>query len=83
MFREGDRVVAIHAFDDFIRKGLTGTVTQISESYNYGVVWDEFMDGHTLGGTCEDGFGWWVVEDDIALLAEEDHEIAPDISDLL
>lgn len=82
MFRVGDRVVAKHRIDDLIPKDAAGVVSLLGYP-SIGVVWDEFVGGHTLGGFCEDGFGWWVVEGEIALLAEEEPEIESDISDLL
>ena len=82
MFRVGDRVIAKYGIDDMIPKGETGVVS-LCDDPSIGVVWDEFVGGHTLGGFCENGCGWWVLEDDIALLEEAESDIESDISDLL
>lgn len=61
-FREGDVVIGVDSHDGKYLTGITGTIRLIDGDY-YGVVWDKFIHGHMLSGTCEDGYGWWVSGD--------------------
>lgn len=45
------------------QEGDTGTVCYVSLTSRIGVAFDEIRFGlHDLGGKCQDGYGWWLVE---------------------
>ena len=54
----GDRVVYINE-KDFPKFGKTGTVVTSTSRFNgmFGVVFDEYVGGHSLGGICQKGYG--------------------------
>ncbi len=72
MFKPGDRVVCISdcaSKNRFLTAGCTGTVIDVADiEPPISVVWDEDIDGHTLGNRCKNGYGWRVYENEIALL---------------
>lgn len=73
-FSIGDRVVCIednpdHNYDIFA--GSTGTVCTKSEFGDVGVRWDDRIEGgHDCEGSCEYGFGWYVLSSAIKLDTE-------------
>lgn len=64
VFKVGDRVEMIDPgiCDPLERliNGTYGTVRKVSHDGRIGVEWDNLVGGHTLGGMCADGHGWWV-----------------------
>lgn len=74
----GDRVQAIVNHPDNNSSILaedTGTVCNISAVSSIGVEWDKPVSGgHSCDHTCEDGFGWYVDKDEIALCGKDDVE---------
>lgn len=76
MFQIGDRVVytATKSSDNRnICQYITGTVVKMDE-LSIGVRWDVWVNGHSLDGFCESGYGWWVDESEIE--AEDCEEIS-------
>ena len=83
-FHEGDRVYAVSDIqtgeDKTIRTGDTGTVLIICshnanhEEDDIGVRWDVEIGGHTLGGRCDKGHGWYVYARSLKLIPEPEHE---------
>lgn len=72
-FGIGDRVRSIgdHPCDNSsITAGDTGIIVKIcSSAPRCGVRWDAVVDsGHRCNGTCDDGHGWFVHEDEIELI---------------
>lgn len=55
------------------KEGMTGTVVMLPTSmeYRYGVCFDEPMNGHSLSGRCPAGYGHWIPERDMELLAPD------------
>ena len=83
-FNIGDRV---HARCDnpsnnkSIRTGDTGTVIVVypfrldHDKDEIGVRWDsEIIDGHSLGGRCDNGHGWYVFARSLELIPEPEYE---------
>lgn len=81
-FRVGDRVEAIIDAPDenySIHAGDLGTVCKAG--WIIGVRWDRPVDnGHDCGGTCEYGYGWNMLTDQIALYEEEAAEDIDEVS---
>ena len=84
----GDRVMAIvdhPGYNDYIKVGCLGTVRVIKRSNDrsavrhYGVGWDEYCDGGSLGGVIDCGFGWYVRPSEITSV-EDDGKNVPEIS---
>ena len=59
----GDRVEMIEE-GLWARKGDKGKIVVI-EDIHIGVRFDRDIQAHDLGGSCESGYGEWVLEDDI------------------
>lgn len=58
-FRIGDRVICIGDADgNPMVNGAIGTVIGFWSSDICSVEYDEDIGGHSLGGKCEDGYGW-------------------------
>lgn len=59
MWKAGDRVVIIQDDRNPLKSfvGFKGTVNFTGGDY-INVVFDECVNGHGLGGSCEDGHGW-------------------------
>jgi len=86
----GDRVVAVTEINGCVLEGRTGTVCHmLNNDGNIGVCWDLDEDEvdfaldegmHTCCDHCEDGYGWYVLPEDIALHNEardfEDFELS-------
>lgn len=67
VFEIGDRVVYTQPkceINKNICQGITGTVVDIGKFF-IGVRWDVLVNGHSLGGLCEFGYGWLVNEIEI------------------
>lgn len=72
-FKIGDRVEFTgHCGNANLKVGYTGTIVVIDHA-SIGVVWDNDIGGHNLGGECEYGYGWFVDESQITLLLNEFH----------
>lgn len=60
----GDRVMAV-PYNDYFEDGLPRPATVVSyyrypDGYlEYGLRFDEYVNGHNLNGGCEDGYGFW------------------------
>lgn len=89
-FQIGDRVQlredTFHKIDQNadLFPGLTGTVVAFYKTLEVGVQWD--LDSpsricHSLDGSCDDGYGWWVPPE--ALLLDDTPEVTVDPSALL
>lgn len=74
-FHKGDRVVCVvdsPGGNKMLRAGHSGTIIASAESVGkYGVKWDSNINGHTLSGRCESGYGWWVSGESISLDEKE------------
>lgn len=81
----GDRVRSVVDHPDgnqYISAGSTGTVAVLEEhidGMNIGVAWDSYVYGHELFGNtdtehCVFGYGWWVGEDQISIIEDDDDE---------
>lgn len=71
MFQVGDRVICIEEYDGLEKAvGKSGTISLIV-SNDYGVEFDEPVGGHTLGGHCKSGYGWWFPPRYIELVIED------------
>ena len=61
MWKIGDRVVIIQdgrrSLESFV--GFKGTVNFVNRD-GIDVVFDEYVDGHDLGGSCRMGYGWYL-----------------------
>ena len=90
-FHKGDRVEAVldhPSGNELIMCGWIGTVvTDNGQTYwpPIGVRWDDAAPGndhlHDCDGACEDGYGWYVHENEIRVLSElisEDFDITND-----
>lgn len=64
MWKVGDRVVIIQdtrrPLKSFV--GFKGTVNFVEEDW-IGVAFDKYVNGHMLGGSCQDGHGWYLSTD--------------------
>jgi hypothetical protein len=69
-FKVGDRVKCIGT--TIKGYGKVGTVRRTGDSV--GVEFDENVDGHTLDGCCEKGYGWWIKSSDLELVTESKQE---------
>lgn len=62
MWKVGDRVVIIQdarrPLKSFV--GFKGTVNFVDED-GIGVAFDKYVNGHGLGGCCQEGHGWYFV----------------------
>lgn len=69
-FKVGDRVECTLEYR-LVPKGTTGTILKIDEgTLPIGVAWDIYIEGHSLHGKCEDGYGYYVHEENIKLISE-------------
>lgn len=80
-FSPGDRVEFIYKYsvnNGRLTTGSIGTVVALrtASDLSVGVAWDEKMGGHSLGGKCPVGYGWWVNDGHIAPYSEEQFEPA-------
>ena len=72
IFKIGDRVVAIQASDgNEDVYGVSGTVACYSRDGMIGVIFDDNVNGHSLCGEAEYGYGWYVYAKDIELAEEK------------
>ena len=78
IYNYGDRVICISdnpSGNDMIYAGYLGTVVDV-KTYNpsstIGIAWDDFIDGHDLGGNAEDGRGWYINTSEIRPYRESD-----------
>ena len=90
-FQIGDRVILITPFageqKNALPEGATGTIVYITDDSwpPIGVSWDvQPKAGHDCMNHCKYGYGWFVCEDEIALVSEfEDDDAAVDVVSLL
>lgn len=67
-FKIGDRVVLVKDRDS-ARKGMKGTVVTNISGGDYGVKFDEkFDEGHSLDGSCDMGYGYWIAPSEMELI---------------
>ena len=60
MFKVGDKVTCTEATEDaYVVFGLSGVVVH-NNGNRIGVDWDGLGGGHTCGGRCQQGRGWYV-----------------------
>lgn len=79
IFIIGDRVRCLHAYDGNSRiEGQCGAIVSIPDkpSENIGVCFDTWVAGHSCGGTCENGRGWYVPPAYLAM-ESDDAEFEP------
>lgn len=69
-FNIGDRVICTTRVNGlYDTKGIAGTVVLTSTiSDSYGVVFDVNVNGHSLDGRCQYGYGLWVYLGNLSLL---------------
>lgn len=74
-FAIGDRVrcVSHYPVDNNVR-GESGRVECIDSTGTCGVVFDNHISGHDLGGHCEYGYGWWLLQSEL-IFEEPEYEI--------
>lgn len=79
-FKIGDRVKAIATEDSDRIVGKTGTICAVPNLYvkRYGVRFDDCIKGHNCGGTCEEGYGWYVPGGKLVRLINEDKSLSKD-----
>ncbi len=71
MFKIGDRIESTKDNNN-IPPGITGTIKTIEDN-DYGIVFDvPIEEGHTIGGLCLSGYGWWVSKNDIKPLPKDE-----------
>lgn len=73
----GDRVLCTSTYDgnDSV-KDAVGTVIIAKDALGrYGVEFDEKVNGHSLGGHCEYGYGYYIGSKLLELLPEETLEL--------
>lgn len=62
MWKVGDRVVIIQdariSLESFV--GFKGTVNFVDGDDGIHVVFDNYVNGHDLGGMCQGGHGWYL-----------------------
>lgn len=68
----GDRIIASESCGDL--SGKTGKVILI-KGYAYGIRFDEFINGHSLDGNCENGYGWWIFGHKFLEIAGNPYEV--------
>lgn len=69
----GDRVRCIDDFDgNSLVLNATGTIVSVVHD-SYGIEFDCDVDGHNCCGTAKDGRGWYLYDDCIELLEEDDN----------
>ncbi len=61
-FKVGDRVRCVESFANADTVGELGTIVA-KGSDSWGVAFDKYINGHSLDGECEAGYGWWIPED--------------------
>ena len=78
MFNVGDRV---YLRDCYVQNwgdthaGDTGTICYVGD--NIGVEFDRYVEGHNCGGTCKDGYGYYIAPYDPALIEQETDPVQP------
>ena len=74
-FKVGDRVrVVRESLSHGAKEGMTGLIV-VKTGKCFGVRFDNaFADGHSLYGECEDGYGQWMVGEDLELIGDN-HKI--------
>lgn len=64
MWKVGDRVVIIQdarrSLESFV--GFKGTVNFV-DGDEIGIAFDKYVNGHDLGGCCQEGHGWYLFSD--------------------
>lgn len=62
-FKVGDRVRCVESFGNDKIVGKLGTIIAKGiGSASWGVFFDKYINGHSLDGKCEAGYGWWIPE---------------------
>lgn len=71
-FSVGDHIVMTRTHCH-AKEGMTGSVVMLPTFMEprYGIVFDEPMGGHILGGRCSAGYGHWIPENDMELLVPD------------
>ena len=86
IYEKGDRVCISdtgYISNKHLHKGSTGTVTCLSVDKNIiGVSWDSNIAGHTLDGTCKNGYGWWIPAYRIELVDEMPEDEIPGFNEI-
>lgn len=60
-FKVGDRVRCVESFGNDKIVGKLGTIIAKGiASDTWGVFFDKYINGHSLDGACEAGYGWWI-----------------------
>lgn len=81
MLEIGDRVRLIKNFPGGIQglyAGDEGTIVDIRN--DWGLPWacirfDRYVDGHSCGGKCEDGYGWNIDVDDVEKIEYDESDV--------
>lgn len=70
-FKIGDRVkTKPNCYEEI---GTIGTIKYFDGQY-YAVEFDVYCDGGSCAGFCKDGYGWWLEENLLELLKENQNE---------
>lgn len=76
--RVEDRVRVDNTFLAIV--GDEGTIVEIGEIepsiWRVGVRFDKYIDGHTCGGRCEDGYGWYVLPENLELIGKDEPSLS-------
>ena len=73
-FQVGDRVRLIRPeLSASLLVGETGTV-KVVMGVSVGVESDNYSHGHSLDGRCQNGYGWWIYDENLELIKEESVE---------
>lgn len=79
VFQVGDRVKCVNNYGWFNSKivGECGTIVKVLSPEVFGVMFDNYINGHNLDGEggCQDGYGYWMYARNLELVWRDECEI--------
>lgn len=72
MFKVGDKVKCVEAYNDRIIPGLKGVIVNINYPGSIGIEWEKDINGHDCNGYCKNYYGYYVSKSNIELLTSSD-----------